>query len=902
MTPRSARWLLSLYPAEWRDRYGAEFVALLEDSRLTWSVAFDVVAGAAREWSRTIFQAQRALWADLLYDIRLGARSLSRTPVLTTMAVLSLGVGVGANSAIFAVVNAVLMRALPVDRPDDLIAIGKTTAIDGHTTGAPRADLFSLPLYRDLRAELEADRRVVTGLAASGTAQRVDVRFDNESAVDAAHPNARFVSANFFSVLGVRAQRGRFFASTADDPAVAEPVVVISDAYWERAFDRANDVIGRRIRIEDAELTIVGVATPGFAGEVIERPTDLWLPLGIQPRVQPRLARISDLGTSWLLFLGRLAPGVTLDAAAAAFTTRIRAELVAHAALAGESARFAKLPVPVASGRQGFSAIRPKFRAALFTLQAAVGLLLLIVCTNLANLLAGRAVARRREMSVRLALGAGRGRLIRQLLAETSVLALLGAALGVLLAMWGSRALETAAIGAASAGPTAAGVDRSTLIFTLVVAVATLFGVGLAPALRASRGDLAATMRAHGRGLAAGRRDRARIPIGEWLVPAQVTLCLALLTGAALLARSLRKLESDEPGFDRAHLVVAQVDAARRGIVGTRFMALANELTDRLAALPGVRAATYSQNGFFAGSDAGAIVAVPGFVGRTSDDSSLAYDLVGPGYVHAIGGRLLRGRDIEATDRSGAPTVVLLNESAARFFFGDRDAVGRTMYFDAGVPATVVGIVADVHDHSITSAVERRAYAPYAQQIGDEEHPMLSFSVRTAADPRTIIPLVRSAIASADPTLPQVVVAPAESLGRDTIREQRLVAALASAFGAVALLLAGIGLYGVMSYAVTRRTAEIGLRAALGADRGDVLRLVFYDGLRLVGVGLAVGAPLTLWCAHALRAQLYGVPTLDPVSISFGVGSVLLCAIVGILLPALRAARVPPTLALSQAG
>ena len=900
MTPRSARWLLSLYPAGWRDRYGAEFIALLEDSRLTWSVLFDVIAGAGREWSRAFVQA----WSDLLHDARLGARSLSRTPVLTTMAVLSLGIGVGANSAIFAVVNAVLMRSLPVERPDDLIAIGKTTAIDGHTTGAPRADLFSLPLYRDLRPSLEADRRLVTGLAASGTAARVDVRFDNESAADAAHPNARFVSANFFSVLGVRAQRGRFFASTADDPAVAEPVVVISDAYWERAFDRANDVIGRRIRVDDAELTIVGVAARGFAGDVIERPTDLWLPLGMQPRVQPHLARISDRGTSWLLFLGRLAPGVTLDAAGAAITTRIRTELVAHATLPGESARFAKLRVPVATGRQGFSAIRPKFRAALFTLQAAVGLLLLIVCTNLANLLAGRAVARRMEMSVRLALGAARGRLVRQLLAETAVLAMFGAALGVLLAMWGSRALETAAIGAASADPTTAGVDRSTLIFTLIVAVVTLFGVGLAPALRASRGDLAATMRAHGRGLTAGRgrRDRTRIPIGEWLVPAQVTLCLALLTGAALLARSLRKLESDEPGFDREHLVVARVDAARRGIVGARFMALANELTDRLAALPGVRAATYSQNGFFAGNDAGAIVAVPGFVGRTSDDSSLAYDLVGPGYVRAIGGRLLRGRDIDATDRSGAPTVVLLNESAARFFFGDRDAVGRTMYFDAGVPATVVGVVADVHDHSITAAVERRAYAPYAQQIADEEHPVLSFSVRTAGDPGTIVPLVRSTIAAMEPTLPQVVVAPAESLGRDTIREQRLVAALASAFGAVALLLAGIGLYGVMSYAVTRRTAEIGLRAALGADRGDLLRLVFRDGLRLVALGLAVGAPLTLWGAHTLRAQLYGVPILDPVSITFGVGSVLLCAIVGILLPAVRAARVPPTLALSQGG
>ncbi len=902
MTPRSARRLLSLYPAAWRDRYGVEFLALLEESRLTWRILVDVIAGAGREWIRAGGALSRSITVDVVQDARVGARSLSRTPVLTAMACLTLGIGVGANTAIFAVVDAILIRALPVDRPRELVAIGKMTAVDGHTTGATRADLFSFPLYRDLRARLETDRRAVTGLAASGTAGPVDVQFGNTAPGDAEHPNARFVSSNYFSVLGIKAQRGRVFAPNGDSPSSAEPIVVISDSYWRRRFDRANDVIGRRLKIDDADVTIAGVAARSFDGEIIERPTDIWLPLALQPIVQPRLASIANRGTSWLLFLGRLAPGVTLDRARAAIAVAVRAELVAHATLPGEGARLAKLRVPVASGRQGLSGVRPKFQAALVTLQAAVGLLLLIVCANLANLLGGRAAVRRMEMSVRLALGAARGRLVRQLLTETALIALCGSVLGVALASWGSRALQVAAMSAEASQAAGGGIDLPVFVFTLLVGVVTLFGTGLAPAVTGSRADLASTMRAGARGLSASGGRRARIPVGAWLVPAQVTLCFVLLTGAALLARSLRKLESDAPGFDRDHLVVAKVDVQRRGIVGPGFMALANQLSARLAALPGVVAATYSQNGFFLSTDADAIVAVPGFAGRTSDDSLVTYDLVGPGYVRAIGGTLLRGRDIEAGDRASSPSVVVLNESAARFFFGDREAIGRTMYFDVGVPTTVVGVVADVHDHSLTTAVERRAYAPYVQQISGETHPSLTLSVRTAGDPASIVSLVRSAIVATDPTLPQMVVAPLESLVSNTIREQRLVATLASVFGGVALLLAGIGLYGVMSYAVTRRTAEIGIRAALGADRSDMLRLVMADGLRLVAFGLAAGLPITVWVAHALRTQLYGMPILDPIAVTLPIASVLGCAFVGILIPAVRATRVSPTTALKQAG
>ena len=865
--------------------------------RLGGSSLAEVSRGLRESATRRERRMQLEEWLDsVAHDLRFGARQLVRAPGVAAIAVLSLGVGIGANAAIFALVDAVLLRALPVARPNELVAIGRTTSIDGHTTGEPRGDLLSLPMYHDL----QRDQRLVLGLAASGAAGRLDVRVGTNAGADE-HPNGRFVSGNYFSVLGVVPERGRLFASSDDGAPGASPVVVISDSYWRRRFGGASDILGQRITIDGAILTIVGVAQRGFDGDVVERPTQIWMPIAMQPVIQPHTGSITDRGTSWLLLLGRLAPGVTLAQASAAFTGRIHAVLAANADSPGEAAHLRYVPVLVSSGAQGFSAARVTFRAALLTLQIGVALLLLIVCTNLASLLVGRALARRTEMSVRLALGAGRRRLVRQLITESVLLALLGAAVGIVLATWGSAVLARMATTADSPVPIVGGLNGHVLAFTLGICVAAVVCFGLAPALRASRADLAASMRAHSRSLVAPRRGGGgRVPIGAWLVPLQVALCLVLLTGAALLTRSLSKLESTDPGFDAEHLVVAQVDASRRGIRGEQFIALAAELSARLAAIPGVRAVTYSQNGLFVGRDADAIVAVPGFAGRTQEDSSVAYDLVGPGYLHALGARLLRGRDIDEADIAKSPSVTVLNESAARFYFGDASAIGKSIYFDTGVPTTVVGVVADIRDHSLTKPVDRRAYAPYAQQIAGEDHPFLSFEIRTDVAPGAVVNDIRRTLAAADAELPQIGIAPAARLMRDTIREQQLVTTLAAAFGCSALLLALVGLYGVMSYAVTRRTAELGLRSALGADRGEVLRLILRDGLRLVAIGLAGGVPLALLATRLLRAQLHGVPVIDPTSLGLAVGAIAVCAFAAALIPALRASRVSPALALAH--
>ncbi|HXT14942.1 MAG TPA: ABC transporter permease [Gemmatimonadaceae bacterium] len=847
---------------------------------------------------------RRMNWRDRLdsiaQDLRFGARQLARAPGVTTIAVLTLAIGVGANSAIFAVVNSVLLRPLPVPRPNELVAIGKTTAIDGHTSGAPRGDLLSLPLYLDLAR----DHRFVSGLAASGTAGRLDVRFGDGSGSSSSsgtsdeHPNGRFISGNYFTVLGVPAERGRVFDSDEDGAAGSSPVAVISDSYWRRRFGQAPDIVGRSLAVDGATVTIVGVARQGFAGDVVERPTEIWLPISMQPILQPHTAPIADRGTSWLLLLGRRARGVTLAQADAGFTTLIRASLVANAKSAIEVARATHAPILVTSGAQGFSAARVTFRSALLALQFGAALLLLIVCTNLANLLGARALGRRTEMSVRLALGAGRARVIRQLTTESALLALLGAAAGIVFARWGSAALVRAAATSDSPAAIASGTDGAVLGFALGISIIAVLGFGLLPALRVSRIDLISSLRGGGRAVVGAGRV-GRVPVGALLVPAQVMLCVVLLTAAALLVRSLASVEATDPGLDRDHLVLAQVNVSRRAMNAEQFIAFAREVSDRVSTVPGVRAVTYSQNGLYIGNDGSAVVAVPGFSGRTAEDSSINYDLVGPGYVRAVGGRLLRGRDIDVHDDAKSPSVAVLNESAARFYFGGKDPVGRAIYFDPKVPTTIVGVIADIRDHSLTAPVERRAYAPYVQQIDGSSNPLLALEIRTAGDPAGLVSEIRRTIAALDRALPQSDVTPLTLAMRGTIRQQRLVATLATVFGGAALLLAIVGLYGVMSYAVARRTAEIGLRGALGADRTTVLRLVLGDGLRLAGTGVVVGVPLALLAARALRAQLR-VPATDPVSLGAAVLAIVACAVGATLIPAVRATRVSPVVALTH--
>jgi len=826
---------------------------------------------------------------EIRRDIVFAFRMLRRNAGFSFVVVLTLALGIGANTAIFTLVDAVLLRRLPVADPGELVAIGDPARTSSLSMGSPRGDLASFPTYR----AIAKDSPLVTGLFASGRAGRLDVSFGGVGA-ELEHPRGRFVSGNYFTVLGVAAQMGRVFDGSEDDAIGSSPIAVISFGYWARRFHADPAAIGRTISVSGTGLTIVGVTPRGFEGDIVGVSNDMWIPLTMQGVLMPHERLLDDRSASWLLLMGRLAPGVTLEQARAGFQTRIRQDLVDNTPADDQSAARSTV-IPVSSGSRGFSRVRDTYAVPLYTLMAGVGLLLLIICGNVANLLLARAIARQREMSVRLAIGAERWRLVRQLLTENLMLALCGAGAGLAVAWYGSQLLLRLAADGGTPMPLAVRLDLPVLAYTAGLSVVAAVLFGLVPALRASRVDLASTMRAHARSVAGGH---GRVPIGRLLIAGQVALSLVLLVGAGLLVRSLMSVERSNTGLDRDHLLIVDADIAGRGYQGERKAVLARSLMQRFAAIPGVAAVSYSENGIFSGTESGTVIHVPGYVAPGGGDSiDASYDRIGPGYVTALGGRLLAGRDIAASDGPHAAGVVLLNETMARQLFARGSAVGRTLRLDDTTNAEVVGVIADVKDHELVGEPVPRFYRAYFQQ---DDPAAMRFIVRTAGDPNAVKNQVRREILAADGLLVIDDLDPLSTLMRQSLREARLVARLASGFGVLALLLAAIGLYGVMTYAITQRTGEIGLRVALGAQRGDVIGMILLDALKVVAIGLIVGVPLALGLTRLLQSQLHGVSAADPVAVVVALSVLAISAAVAALLPALRASRVTPLVALQQ--
>jgi predicted permease len=832
--------------------------------------------------------------AELQQDVLYALRTLRRNAGFTFVIVAALALGIGANTAIFTLIDAVVVRALPVAHPEQLVAMGDPARVSSLSQGSPRLDLISSPLYRDIR-----DRtRSLSGVLASGRTGRLDARIDGTGS-ELEHPRGRFVSGNYFTLLGVPPLTGRVFDGSEDASPGSAPVATISYGYWTRRFHNDPTVVGRTILVNDTRVTIIGVAARAFSGDIVGVSPDMWLPANMHDALFPNARYLNDRNTDWLLLLGRLAPGTTLEQARRELEPLIKQLIVANApGNQGQAFLDGKPKSYISSGAKGFSRVRATFQAPLFTLMMGVVLLLCIICANVANLLLARAVARGREMAVRLALGAARGRLVRQLLTESIVLALLGAAAGLVVAWWGSHGILVAASDG-SAIPLDLGLDVRVLLFTLLVSFAAVALFGLAPALRASRVDLASSMRANAPAVAGsglGHRGQ-RAPLGKLLIAGQVALSVVLLVGAAMLVRSLRNVQSVDVGMDRDHLLVLEVDINARGYSGERLYSLVHTLRDRISAIPGVAAVTFSENGIFSGMESSTSLEIPGFVAHAQSDTAIAYDLIGADYVHAIGARLVQGRDMAARDERRR--VALINESAARFYFPNDNAVGKYLHFQDSIAVEIVGVVADTRDHSLGGQSPRRAYFPYVPPDTLVAYPgALRFEIRTTGDPAAIGRPVRREVVAVDPSLPIDVLDPVRTMMLQSIREERLVARLATAFGVLALLLAGIGLYGVMTYAIARRTGEIGLRVALGARRQDVLTMVMTEALRLVGVGLVIGLPLALASTRLLQTQLHGIDAIDPVSLVAAVAVLTASAVIAVLVPATRASRVSPIVAL----
>lgn len=827
-------------------------------------------------------------------DLAYALRTLGRNVAFTTLVIGGLALGIGANASIYSLIDAVLVRKLPVSRPDDLVALGATENVDGFGGGTPGAVMYSYPLYRDVRDA----HGVFTGLAATGRTGPLEVRVDSGGA-EPEHPHARFVSGNYFSVLGVPPALGRTLGP-ADDESGAPPSATISYAYWSQRFHNDSSVIGRTLLVDGRSVAITGVATRGFDGEVVGIDTQIWLALGSHDVLEPTQRVLDDRSAMWLLLIGRAEPGLTLTQVRQRIVPIIRASILANAT-PQQLRRLANrtLEYPISSGAKGFSRARARFAAPLDALMAGVALLLGIVCVNVANLLLARGLARRRELGIRCAMGADRWRLVRQLLTECVVMATLAGAAAVIVAWWASRALVVVAAGDA---PLELDVDPNArvLLFTASLAISSVLLFGVAPSFRSSRVDLAASVRAAGRSIAAGAR------LGVSMIVAQVALSLVLIASALTLVHGIRAALSTDLGFDRDHLLVANLGIEKRGYPPSQLAVIARELRDRVASIPGVRAVTLSENGLFSGIEWSTSIDVPGSTPRAPDDSLAGTDAVGAGYANGIGAHLLAGRDLTTADEVDDASSILVNASFADFYFPHADAVGRIVKFGPRTALHIVGVIADVRGQALEAPEghhARRIYYPYLHggdttRLGEPSE--LRLLVRTTGAPASVAAPVRAAIASVDRQLEIDGLSPLASLIRDSIHEEQLTAQIASSISVLALVVAAIGLFGVMSHSVARRTSEIGIRVALGARGTDIGRMVVLEAMRPVLWGVGVGLPLALVSLRLLQQHLLLAGPLDVPLLALAIAVLASTAVVAVAIPARRASLVDPAEALRE--
>jgi predicted permease len=829
---------------------------------------------------------------SIVRDLRYAIRSLKRRPAFTLTVVATLALGIGANTAVFTLVDALLLRPLPVPHPERLVIVSNPAAVNANNVGGPGTDYVSFPLYRDVRAR----NTVFTDMYANGQMGDIDVKIGSGSDATVEQPHARFVTGNFFSVLGVSACAGRTFTAAEDDTPGEDPVAVLTYDYWQGRFAGSSAAIGSVMRVNDVAVRIIGVTPPGFAGDIVGQPLAFWLPMMMAPAIQPRMNPLSSREWSWLVMMGRLKPGVTLEQARQQVSTievnAIRDNLSGRLRSRFEDNLRAN-PVLVVSGARGFSERRAEYGKALWVLMAAVGLVILVVCANVSSLMLARIVARSREMTVRMALGAGRGQLIQQTFVEGALLSIVSSVLGLFAATCGARILLNT-VSASSPIAVDTTPDARVLAFTAAMTLGCLLLFGLVPAFRATRVDLATSLRSQGRNLMATARV-GHIPFGRVLVVAQIALSTLLLIVGALLVRSMQQLLHSDLGADRDHVVAVRVRTARSPYVGARLAQLRSDLADRVGRVPGVDAVAFADHGLFSGGASSRYVDVPGFIPRADSERQVALDRVGPNFFHAIGAHLIRGRDIQPRDLETVPPATVINETMARRYFGARDPLGGTVTVDS-VPHTIVGVVRDVQSSDVRDEPHREMYLAFNDPSkGDAGQAKLAVHVR--GKPSRFVGLIRRAIADVDRALP-VFVDPVNDRVRETVSKDLLLVDVTMFFCIVTLVLAALGLYGVTAYSVSQRTSEFGLRAALGAEPGDVTRMVLGEAVRVAIIGVLIGVPAGLAATRLIRTQLFGVGTVDLQSLSIAIVVLLATAVVASYLPARRAARADPNAAL----
>jgi len=822
---------------------------------------------------------------NLLQDLRYGARQLRTNPGFTAVAVLSLALGIGANSAIFQLIDAVRLRALPVHDPQSLAYLDFAPKSNRSGWFSTRSAKFTFPMWEQLHQSSEPFSDLI---AWSGD------RFNLSPSGEARWAEAIYVSGNFFRVLGVQPVLGRTFSAEDDQLGCGAPGVVLSSGFWEREFGGDPGALGRTLTLDGRRFPVIGVTSPSFFGVEVGRRFDVAVPLCADTQ-HPRDARTAW----WLSAMGRLKPGWTVERADVYIKTVSPSfmEATMSPTYRPEFAKnFLKNKLAVTPGGAGVSGLRRQFGDPLWLLLAATGLVLLIACANVANLLLARASVRERELAIRQAIGASRGRLITQLLSESLLLAFLGTALGVAIARVLSRTLIAFLSTERNQLFIGLGVDLRMIGFTAGVATLSCLIFGLLPAMRATRAAPVAAMRAAGRGLTSGRE---RFALRRFLVTAQVALSLVLLVGALLFAGSLRKLLAVDAGFRADGLVAVSTDLRAAHFSKERIRTIGRELEDRIQQASGVTAAGQVNLIPISGGgwDQNVLGDQPG-----AKPTESYFNQIGPGFLRAMGITLVAGRDVDDRDRVGAPKVALVNEEFAKQVFGGGNPVGRVFRVqgDAGEadrPFQVIGLVRNAKYYELREDPLPTAYWPAAQDEKPGEGP--NFMARINGPARPTFDSIKTAIAAVHPGI-VIEFRSMSTQVKESLALDRLMAALAGAFGVLAGVLAAIGLYGVIAYMVTRRRNEIGVRIALGASRGTVIGLVMREAGVLLVAGVVVGTGLALWATRAARTLLFGLKPNDPATFVGAIVLLVVVALVASYAPALRAARVEPMQALRE--
>ncbi|HKP88255.1 MAG TPA: ABC transporter permease [Blastocatellia bacterium] len=825
------------------------------------------------------------LWQDLRY----GVRALFKSPGFAAVAILSIALAIGANTSIFSIINAVLLRPLPYENPDRLTQVFFEHEEPGK--GLEIFELWSYPKFAVLRDSNEAFEQV---------AAVSDQKFPVTDTDSPERLNAEMVSASYFPMLGIKAVVGREFLPEEDETPGARPVAVIGHGLWARRFGSDPNIAGQVISLNKVPLTIVGVMPEGFRGQ--KGTAEIWVPMMMAPQLTfPR--RLQSPFASWTEVIARLKPGVSFAQAqsemgivAAKIKEAIPMSPEMAARMPAESIRLIALKE---------AKLDPAISKSFLILFAAVGFVLLIACVNIANLLLARGVSRQKEVAVRMALGANRGRIIRQLLTESLLLALVGGAIGLLIALWGVEFLS--AFKPATANRSSyvqaldfgkANIDAQVLAFNLLLSVVTGIIFGLLPALQASRPDLNESLK-ESAGMAgarhgSSRRGFARLAPRNLLVVAEIALALVPLTGAGLMIKSFARLQALPTGFEPDHLITLRLQLPKyKQDAAARFD---EQLLGRIGNLPGVEAATVASSTPLSSNSSGTIMEI-----KDQPDAGMngvGFHSIGPDYFKAFRIPLLAGRAFTDQDRAGSNRVVIINDAAARKFWPGQDPIGKQVWLGVGWERNefgeVVGIVGDVKYGKVEESFQPQVYAPYLQPAEDA-----SFVIaRTANDPAQVVAAIRQEIIALDKDVPVYDIRTMQDRSADATSRARFNALMLGTFAGLALVLSAIGIYGVMSYAASGRTREIGIRMALGATSKNIIALMLRDGIVLTVAGLALGLVGAFAATRALASQLYGVEATD--AGTFAVVALLLAAValLASYVPARRATKVDPMVAL----